>query len=621
MNQNTYVDYHSLSEILLINVFNSVDQGIAILNEQNIIVQHNNKFMEFLGIERVHLAGNTIEQYISPDFLIEGDKNIFMADKVDNILVIEVKNISLYNDLNYKLILVGISQEGAITKREYEKILHDKDVYEAVLNTISDGVTIIDDEGKVVFFNKAAEKIEGLYKNEVIGKHMTEVYPVSWEDSYALKALQTRKKILNQYQTYVTKRRQVIAISNNYPIYIEGKLAGAASTFRDYSKFQEIVNKNFELQAKLQDKKSDKGVYDVSDHYTFEDIIGTSMILKKTIEHAKNASLTNSPVFIYGETGTGKELFAQSIHYSSNRANGPFLAINCAAIPETLLEGILFGTSKGVFTGAVDKPGLFEQANGGTLFLDEINSMPLALQSKLLRVLQEKKVRRLGHKEEVPFDARIISSCNIDPMIAINKQQIRNDLFYRLAVVYISVPPLRDRTEDIDILCSHFIKTFNRQFNKSVNSISSEVRREFHNYKWPGNVRQLKNSIESVMNIVPQESLTIEKNHIPHYLGLFSEEKTNKTIASNYDIDTPMEQINKESTFDNSKIAYHSQQEDQKIVDNSTDIFEKIKRDEKRTIINALSRNSGNITKAASELGMSRQKLQYRLKKYNIRKH
>lgn len=619
MNANTYFDYHSLSELLLNKLIESVDQGVAIANEQNVIVQHNDRFMNILDIEKTHLAGIPIEQ-ILPNINIKDESTSVLLRESGSKIAIEFKKISLYEDINYMLILIKPIIEEQVIPENYKKTLSDKELYETVLNTISDGVTILDENGKVIFFNKSSEKIEGLYKDEVIGKHMTEVYPISWEDSFALKALHTKKKILNQYQTYVTPRKEVIAISNNYPLYINGKLVGAASTFRDYSKFQEIVNKNFELQTKLQQKNKGTNSIDNSDHYTFSNIIGSSILLKKTIEHAKNSSTTNSPVFIYGETGTGKELFAQSIHYASNVSKGPFLAINCAAIPESLLEGILFGTTKGVFTGALDKPGLFEQANGGTLFLDEINSMPLALQSKLLRVLQEKKVRRLGHKIEIPFDARIISSCNVDPMIAINKQKLRNDLFYRLAVVYISVPPLRERPEDIDILCEYFINSFNRQFNKSISSLSPEVRREFHNYRWPGNVRQLKNSIESVMNIMPSETVLIEKNHIPHYLGLFSK-TINTSDGKNYSV-TPITNNTSTQTLGTiSGFEISSFKDNCDIsIDETINIFDKIKHDELKRIIKALESNNGNITKAASDLDMSRQKLQYKLKKFNIKK-
>jgi len=304
---------------------------------------------------------------------------------------------------------------------------------------------------------------------------------------------------------------------------------------------------------------------------------------------------------IYGETGTGKELFAQSIHNASHRSGGPFMAINCAAIPENLLEGILFGTSKGVYTGAVDKAGLFEQANGGTIFLDEINSMPVSLQAKLMRVLQEKKVRRLGHQEETSINVRVISSCNQEPNEAMEQQQLRHDLFYRLAVVYLMLPPLRRQTEDILMLCDHFIEQYNHRLHKSVNALHPNVISAFLDYDWPGNVRQLENCIESAMNIVAADCTVIQPYHIPTYMGLFSNQRPRHFPASTRPTDNG---IPSDGLLD--------------ILDNDN-VIKKLQGEEKNIIVQTLKGNRGNITKTARQLGISRQRLQYRLKKYGLK--
>jgi arginine utilization regulatory protein len=276
-------------------------------------------------------------------------------------------------------------------------------------------------------------------------------------------------------------------------------------------------------------------------------------------------------------------------HADSSRKKGSFLAINCAAIPENLLEGILFGTVKGVFTGAVDRKGLVEQARGGTLFLDEINSMPLNLQSKILRVLEEKKVMRLGDKKEIAVDVRIISSCNVEPLEAIEKGQLREDLFYRLAVLYIFIPSLRERKDDLELLTKHFIYVFNKKMNKNIQGISDNVYKMFNNYSWPGNVRQLKHCMECAINLVSQNENLIELKHIPKYLNTF--------LTS--------DDCNENKNSNKRKIEYN--------------IIDEIQKREKEEIISAIKQAKGNVAKAALKLNMSRQSLHYRLKKYNLK--
>jgi len=302
-------------------------------------------------------------------------------------------------------------------------------------------------------------------------------------------------------------------------------------------------------------------------------------------------------------TGTGKELFAQSIHSHSKRKNGPFIGINCAALPESLLESILFGTVKGAFTGAIDRPGLFEQANGGTLFLDELNSMPLGLQAKLLRVLQDGTIRRVGGTQDISVDVRIISSLNTDPNEAVNKKVLRQDLFYRLAVVSIRIPPLKERRDDIPMLTSYFIGKYKRKLNKPVKNISPEVMQCFMNYHWPGNVRELEHVIECAM-VVIGDSDYITLDHLPHHLiecyarQQDEHEEVNQLVILDADFRKQTHHNNRKKT---NYILKH-----------------KIDSTERDLIIKILSETQGNVSRTARILGISRQSLQYRLKKYNI---
>jgi len=306
--------------------------------------------------------------------------------------------------------------------------------------------------------------------------------------------------------------------------------------------------------------------------YNFQHIIGNNDILICCKDKAARASKTTSPILIYGETGTGKELFVQAIHNNSDRNNRPFIAQNCAAIPSNLLEGILFGISKGAFTGAEDKKGIFELANEGTLYLDELNSMPIELQGKLLRVLQDGTIRRLGSSKNRSVDIRFIVSLNEWPELLIEEGKLRKDLFYRLNVVRIDLPPLRNRKEDIPLIIEHFIKKFNEKFHADIDDIEISSLEKLINLDWQGNVRELEHVIEGVFNL-KQKGKINDKDL--EYLGLNIKNK-NMSLKS------------------------------------------KIEGIEKTFIKEALIINKYNITKAADFLQVPRQTLQSKIKKYNI---
>ncbi|SDD59274.1 Arginine utilization regulatory protein RocR [Sporomusa acidovorans DSM 3132] len=335
-------------------------------------------------------------------------------------------------------------------------------------------------------------------------------------------------------------------------------------------------------------KKTDTS-HHLNTRYTIQNILGQGEMLQNAVRYARQAAHTASNVLLYGETGTGKELFAQSIHNLSPRKDKPFVAINCAALPGQLLEGLLFGTAKGGFTGAIDRPGLFEQANGGTVLLDEINSMELDLQAKLLRVIQENSVRRLGASNEIKIDVRIIATMNTTPATAIAQKKLREDLFYRLSVVTIHIPPLRDHKEDIDLYIAAFINRYNSEMELNVGGVDVEVRRAFHAYSWPGNVRELQHAIEGAMNLMTDRTV-ISFEQLP----MLFRDKLPRMAAN-----MPIENVNLDTR--------------------NWNLNNNLNNLERNMIIAVLQQTKGNISESARILKLTRQALQHKIKKHKLK--
>lgn len=467
-------------------------------------------------------------------------------------------------------------------RKEFEGFLTSEELLQLILEEIDIGIHVINQEGKTMIYNRKMMEIENMNEEEVLHKNVLDVFSFQKNQSSTLiEALQKGKIRKNIKQTYFNnKGKEVTTINDTYPIMNGNQIVGAIEMVHDVTEIKQSVQ-----EGMLQNRNT---------RYTFEQLIGTSISFKTIVDEAIRSARTNSSVLLIGETGTGKELFAQSVHNASQRATKPFISQNCAALPETLIESILFGTKKGAFTGAIDKPGLFEEANGGTLLLDEINSLSPNLQAKLLRVLQERKVRRIGDTSEKELDVRIIATINEDPIEAIANNHLRKDLFYRLSVVSLFLPPLRERKEDILLLASFFIEKYNRLFNHRVKGLDEQVKNFFLNHSWPGNVRELEHMIEGAMNLIENETI-ISTSHLPtRYINeIFS----NKIVAP---IELPSDQssIEQETT--------------------ESDLKSTLLQMEKQHIVNVLNQYNGNITQAAKFLGISRQNLQYRIRKFNL---
>lgn len=463
---------------------------------------------------------------------------------------------------------------------EFEKILLQK-----ILHYVDVGIHVVDAHGKTIFYNDAMAKLEGIEKERVINRQLLDVFPsLNEHTSTLLNVINTGQKILDKTQTYLNYEGKKITTTNTtIPIKKGNTILGAMEIARNVTNIHKLSEQLVDLQTELMGGEKKENILAVN-KYRFTDIIGQNEKFIRAIDIARKAKDSHSCVFIYGETGSGKELFAQSIHYDGVRKNKPFIGQNCAALPESLLEGILFGTVKGSFTGAVDRPGLFEQANGGTLLLDEINSMGLSLQAKLLRVLQEGYIRRIGGLKDIPIDVRIIATTNEEPSKSINEGTLRKDLFYRLNVISIRVPPLRERKEDIKLLCAHFIKKYNALLDKDVWVISKDMMNNFMKHSWPGNVRELENLIEGAMNLISKGEHVLRAEHFYGFNPnlLYEESNYNDILNSKKPLPNIIDTI------------------------------------EKKIIQKTLDASGYNISEAARKLGIKRQTLQHKIKKHNI---
>lgn len=312
-----------------------------------------------------------------------------------------------------------------------------------------------------------------------------------------------------------------------------------------------VIQRTHELEGKVSELNEL-----LSERYGFDQIISGSRVMRSVFEKATAAARTDASVFIVGETGTGKELLAKTIHLKSERSNRPFIAINCGAIPKELIESELFGYKKGAFTGAIrDHEGLFVAANEGTIFLDEIGEMPKELQVKLLRVLEERKVRPIGHTGEVPIDIRVIAASNRS-IEELKNTYLREDLFFRLAVVVIELPPLRDRREDIPLLTEYFIKKFNDKYLKSIEGVSEGVLTSLYQYHFPGNIRELENLIEGIVALSPSDKKVITDKDLKAHLIWHETKASNHILLSLEELEKyALEQALREAQGNKSKAA------------------------------------------------------------------
>lgn len=449
-----------------------------------------------------------------------------------------------------------------------------------------DSVTIIDNKGTIIYKNRFNPRFTDQENEDfnlwATGRKLLEVFPsLDYSSSSLLQALQTGNLIYYEGQSVLNSQGKETVTNNlTFPLISRGRIVGAVELSRDDTHIEKSLS-NTEIRTNLKQRPEM-----INAAYSLDDIITVSenMIeLKHTIEKIADSS---SSVLVTGETGVGKELIVSSIHNASQRKNKPFIAINCAALPENILEGLLFGSRKGAFTGAENKKGMFEEANGGTIYLDEISSMPLMLQAKLLRVLQDKEVLPLGASKPIKLDVRIIASTNISVQELLAKHIMRDDMLYRLSTIVINVPPLRERRDDIRPLAEHFVGKYNAEFKKEVAGIQKDAMKLFESRRWNGNVRELEHAVEAAVNVA-ENGEKIGRKHLSAYL---IEEEHGPDIIPAMDRSAGLSLTDMVSAY------------------------------ERETIIKALNSCGGKIVDAAKLMKIPRTSLQYKMQKYNIKR-
>lgn len=384
----------------------------------------------------------------------------------------------------------------------------------AILNSMQEAIEMADSTGLIKYVNPAFTRVTGIPGTLRVGKNIFEVSPHG-----ALANSLVKQKPVVGFRSKVGGSGAEV-ISNASPIVVDGEIVGAVVVFQpitDILKLMDELQKSTtiieNLYAKIDQITSSK--------FSFDDLIGNSRVFQASLEVAKKAAKSDSAVLLVGETGTGKEIYAHAIHQASQRRGKPFIKVSCASVPEELLESELFGHEKGAFTGAVKtKLGKVELANGGTLFLDEISEMNTYLQGKLLRLLQDREFERVGGSQPIKADVRIIAATNVDLRGQVRKARFREELFYRINVIELQLPSLRQRREDIPLLVENLIAKFNRKLGKKVKSVSPEAMQLLVNYDWPANIRELENVIERAVISVDGE--VIDQQHLSAYIGQFS---------------------------------------------------------------------------------------------------
>lgn len=501
------------SPLILEKVFSSMSNGIIVVDQNKKIVLVNPSGQKLLNIDAGDpYIGKDISEYIPntqiPEVL-SNRKNSIGAKMTISGVPCMVNRTPFYQDTQ----LIGVVCEiQDITQTEHYQSLFRE--MEKIIEFSTDGIYVVDKDGKTLFVNSAYEEITGFHRKELIGNHMADlIHKGYFDQSVSLLVLKEKKQI--SILQKINKEKEVI-VTGSPVLDDSNEIQMVVTSVRDITYLNEITD---ELKKAKTFSEMSQNRYTFSPDDSDEELVFQSNQMKNIIHKIRQIAPFPSSILLSGPSGAGKEVIANLIHYESNRKDMPFIKVNCGAIPEQLLESELFGYEKGAFTGAKQegKIGLLELANKGTVLFDEVGELPLALQVKLLRAIQEKQIQRLGSSEVKQLDIRIISATNKNLKDLVDQGKFREDLYYRLQVVELYIPPLSERQEDIGVLIDHFFSHFCKLYNIKKH-LSPETKNILQNYNWPGNVRELKNLVESMIVSVP--SLTIESIDLPPHIGV-----------------------------------------------------------------------------------------------------
>lgn len=561
-------------------IFNSSGDGMIVINTEGIVTLFNKSAEKIIEASRDKVEGRHIMDIIPSSKLprvlhtrkVESNQELVLPNG-SKIITTRIPII----DENDQLIgAFSVFKDITDVVNLAEEITNLKEIQtmlQAIINSSDEAISVVDEDGRGIMINPAYTRITGLEEEEVIGQPATA--DISEGESMHMKVLKTRRPVRGAAMRVGPKKKEVVV--NVAPIIVDGKLKGSVGVIHDVS---EIQNLNRELTRARQIIRT------LEAKYSFEDIIGQSEEMTIPIEQAKLGAKTPATVLLRGESGTGKELFAHAIHNASDRKFNKFIRVNCAAISESLLESELFGYEEGAFSGAKrgGKRGFFEEANNGSIFLDEIGELPPNTQAKLLRVLQEREIVRVGGTKPVSINVRVIAATNMNLEKAIANGSFREDLYYRLNRMPIHIPPLRRRKEDIPLLCERLIQKINQDYGRIVEGISDKAIKKLMDYDWPGNVRELENVLGRAIIFLNYNETIIDVEHLPDLHNSQLKEKEEQ-VGQTIQTDTLAAQVEKY---------------------------------EAKVIKNTLKAVNGNKTAAARALGVSVRNLYYKLEKYSI---
>jgi PAS domain S-box-containing protein len=560
-------------------ILNSTHDGMIAINETGIVTLFNKAAERITGMKAEDVVGREAVQVIPNTrlhiILAQGIEELNQQQDIDATTII-TNRVPIRSETGQVIGAVAVFRDITEVKDLTDQVSglwKSRNLLEAVIDATDDAISVADEKGNTIMVNSAYTRITGLPPEAVLNKPVT--VDIAEGDSMHLQILRTGKPVRNVRMKVGPGKKEVIV--NVAPIFIDGAIRGSVGTIHDISEIMALTD---ELA------KAKKLIRHLHARYTWGDIIGISPAMVAAKDQARRAAETPATVLLRGESGTGKELFAHAIHNASTRQKGQFVRVNCAALSENLLESELFGYVEGAFTGALKggKKGLFEEANNGTIFLDEIGEISLSLQRKLLRVLQEREIVRVGSTVPVPVDVRVITATNINLEQKVKDGTFKGDLYYRLNVLPIAIPPLRTREEDVPRLVEHIIFRLNQEFGRQVMGMAPEAVAELMKYPWPGNVRELENVLgRAMINMRPQERV-IDTQHLP----LLECEKINEAFLAleQTSVVRPLAQVVADA--------------------------------ERAAITKALTESGGNREKAAKLLDVALRNFYYKIKKYGI---